>query len=207
MWMQRKFAAGLIAATVGVVGFVATPAMGAVTYEFGGKGSTFDGETSVDVPLTDSATGLSTIMTVDATGGTLNSNAGDLGVDDDLIQGTSEAIGLTFDKTVELVELDLGRVGSDASDGADVTIGTFSQELHTAATISNGSYNGNTNVWTLGTPIEIVPGTALNLTGTQGSSEIDLEAGTFNVTPEPASAALVGLGGLAMLAGRRKRRA
>ncbi len=174
-----------------------------VTYDFTGKAGVFDNETSVDVSVSDGDTGNTTTMTVNAIGGELNSNAGDLGIDDDVepastsdkIDGTDEGITLSFDKDVELVVIDLGSVGSDATEGALLTIDAFDITLHTGVS----GFNGTSDTYTPGSPIAISAGTPIQLTGSAATSSFDLEAITLNVIPEPASLALLGLGGLALI--------
>ena len=194
MWTRIALSAGLIAG-------LSAPALSAVTYDFTGKGGLFDGETSVDVPLTDSVTGLSTTMTVEASGGTLNSNSGDFGVNapgsgdtTDVIED-GEAIDLTFDSDIELNSIDFGGIGSDLADGATLTIGTFTIDLFTNVS----GFNGNTDVYTPATHIAITAGTPINLQVASSTADFDLETIDISVVPEPGSVALLGLGGLLML--------
>ena len=195
-----------------------SPALATVTYSFTDKAGIFDDETSKDIVLSDSGTGLSTTMTVSANVGELNSNSGDFGIDSsianeetDAIDGdaNSEVLSLTFDGTIELVELDMDRIGTTSGDGADVTVGTFSEQLYTDATVSSGSFDAGSDIYTLSSPLEVSAGTAIELTGTSATvgtsgNSFGLENISLNVVPEPASAALLALGSLFMLGGRRR---
>lgn len=161
----------------------------------------FDGETSVDILLTDPITAQSSTLTVAAIGGTLNSNASDFGIGNAFIDGTAEAITLTFDSDIELISVDLGGVGSDIADGANLTIDGFSIDLFTGVP----GFSGTSDVFTPTSPIAVAAGTSIVFTGSTVTSIFDLEAATFTIVPEPASFGLAGLGALAALGGRRRR--
>lgn len=190
--------------------FIRTSTSASLLYDFTGKDAIFDGQTLVPILLSDIGTGLSTTMTVSSVGGELNSNAGDFGVDgtetgetNDFIDGLVEAIHLTFDSDIEINFLDLGGVGSDTTDGADVTFGSFGTvTLHTGIS----DFNGTSDIYTPSTPIFLASGESIQLTGSSSTSDFDLETIDITVIPEPSTfvlVALTGLAGFGML--RRKR--
>lgn len=210
MWEKQWMMGAAMAALAIVVGVTRTNA--SVTYEFGSKASTFDGETSVDVPVTDLDTGVSAIMTAAVAGSAdnaeLNSNTNDFGVQSDAdgdsstydrINGT-EALSLTFDKDVQLVLIDLGNVGGDSSEGVTVTIDTLVIDLWTG----QPDFGGTSDIYAPEDPVEVFAGTPIVFSPSGASSEFDIEELQFTVIPEPASLMLLGLGGLAMITCRRK---
>lgn len=162
-----------------------------ITYDYTGQGAVFDGTNRVQLLLNDSGTAIT--MTVSSSGGDLNSNAGNFGIVDDLIDGTAEILTISFDKAVDFISIDLGGVGADAADGANLTIGTQSAiDLYTGVT----GFSGSTDVYTPGTPVRVNAGDAILLTGSSLTSSFDLEQMTFAAVPEPATLAMFGIGGL-----------
>ncbi|MEM7791973.1 MAG: PEP-CTERM sorting domain-containing protein [Verrucomicrobiota bacterium] len=171
---------------------ITTIAQADVTYDFTGQGGIFDGLTTVDVIVTDIA---STTMTVTAAGGNLESNSGDFGVDgtepgqtNDLIDGLVESITLTFSTVVTFNFIDLGGVGADISDGANITIAGSGLDVFTGVS----GFNGTSDIYTPGSPITLSIGESIVVTGSSSSSVVDLEAINLSIVPEPSSFALIG---------------
>jgi hypothetical protein len=169
-------------------------ASAAITYDFTGKGGTFDGMTMQDVLLSDNVSGQDATMTVTATGGELNSNSGDFGIagsaageTSDWIDGTTEAIELTFDSVVELNFIEFGGIGSDSSDGAELTVASTVFSLFTGAT----NFDGTSDTFTPGSPISIEIGESIFITGTSSTSGFDLENFNVSVVPEPGTFGLL----------------
>lgn len=128
MKQKKKLTLLALAAGLGLAG----SSFGSVIYDFTNKGALFDSKTSVtNILLSDTATGFDTFMTVSSTGGDLNSNSGNFGVGDDQIDGSTESITLTFSTDIEFNFIDLGGVGADTTDGANLAVGAFSIDLFT----------------------------------------------------------------------------
>jgi len=177
----------------------------AISYDFTGNND-FDGETVLTFPLVDTDNGNSTTMTLTAGGGTFNSNAGDFGIDsgtgtNDFIDGTSESITITFATDILFNFIDLGGVGSDSSDGANLTIDATSIDLFTGVS----DFNGTQDIYTPASPISLTAGNAIVLTGSSSTSDFDLEVLNFTVVPEPNTFALLaGFFALASVMYRRR---
>lgn len=176
---------------------LAVSSQAAVTYNFGGQGSTFDGLTSVSVSLVDGPTTFS--MQVDAGGGAFNSNAGGLGIGTDTINGTSESVSISFNTDILFNFINLGAVGPDTSDGASFTIDGMTTNLFTGVT----GFNGSTDVFTPSSPVSLIAGDAIVLTGSSATSIYDLEAINITAVPEPTTAILGVLGSLSLFRRRR----
>ena len=162
-----------------------------ITYDYGGKGALFDGEPSVDVPESDS--GVDFVMTVSGSGGDLNSNSGDFGIGNDLIDGIGETVTLSFNTAIDFVSIDLGGVGSSSLDGARLTVGSHPfVDLYTGV----AQFDGGSDLYTPLSVIRVNEGETITLTGSSASSIFDLERMTFVAVPEPATFVLAGLGGL-----------
>jgi len=160
-----------------------------VTYNYTGQGGVFDGTNWVQVLLNDNGTAVT--MTVSSSGGDMNSNASRFGVDNDYIDGTAEMLTISFDKAVDFISIDLGAVGADISDGANLTIGSRSAiDLYTGVV----GFSGSTDVYTPASPVRLNVGETIILTGSSLTSSSDLEQMTFAAVPEPATFALSGLG-------------
>ena len=178
------------------VGFAAAPAAASLTYDFENKGATFDGQTSVAVPVTDGS--FSATMTVTGTGGNLNSNAGSIGIGDDQIDGTGEAVSMTFNSNIDLISIDMSGVGTNAADGARLTIGATSIDLFTGVS----GFNGTSDTYTPASPIRVASGTSIILTGSTTTSSFGLQTSSFSIVPEPTS---LGLFSLVIAAGLLRR--
>ena len=162
----------------------------------------YDGETTINIPFTDPSNSLDAIATFVATGGTFNSNAGDFGIGDDQIDGTSEVITITFNKDVEFVSIDLGGVGSGSSDGASLTVASTVIDLFTGVS----GFNGSSDVYTPSSPIALSTSGSIQLTGSSATSSFDLQSLTVSVIPEPNTfGALAGLLALGLAITRRRR--
>ena len=184
-----------------LIAWTACSTYAATTYDFTGKGDLFDGHTSVPILLTDGDN--STTMTVTGTGGNLNSNSGDFGIDgseggevNDFIDGTTESVTLSFDQEIEFISIEFGSVGADLSDGVNLTIGGTILDLFTDVT----DFDGTSDAYTPATAIALTKGSSIIITGSAGTSSFDLENIQIGVVPEPATDALLaGITGLAMV--------
>lgn len=166
----------------------------AVIFDFTGQGGTFDNMTSVSVPLVDG--GINFSMTVTGTGGDLNSNASGIGINDANIDGMAESITLSFSIDTELNFLDLGGVGGDVSDGADVTIAGTNFQFFTG----QPDFNGSSDVFTPATPIALTAGQTIVITGASATSVFDIDSISVTAVPEPSSTLLLtSLAGLFVL--------
>ncbi|CAA6692578.1 MULTISPECIES: PEP-CTERM sorting domain-containing protein [unclassified Lentimonas] len=167
----------------------------AVDYSFLSQAATFDGKSSAIVPLTDATSGFSTNMTVSGSGGNLNSNATGIGIGDAIIDGTNESITFTFSTDIDFNFIDLGGVGTEAqaaAEGASLTIGLGSSIiLYTDATSIGGTFDGSSDIYTPTSPIRLLAGRSIVLTGSSATSNIDLDAINFSVVPEPGTYALL----------------
>ena len=189
-----------------LLSLAAGSAHAATTYDFTGKGDVFDGQTSVPIFLTDGSN--STTMTVTGTGGNLNSNSGDFGIDgseidevNDFIDGITESIELSFDQDIELVFIEFGSVGADMTDGVHLTVGGTSVDLFTGVS----GFDGNADLYAPSTSIALSKGSSLIITGSATTSSFDLENIQINVVPEPGTYALLaGLSCLALIGLRRR---
>lgn len=173
-----------------------------LTYDFTGKGSTFDDETAVDVQFTDG--GINFTMTVTAvSGGELNSNSGDFGIDNDSLNGTNEVLELTFSEEIDFLWVELGGVGNKASsdrDWANLTVGSEDAiDLYTGVS----GFNGTSDVYKPTSSIPVDTTESIVLTGSSASSSFDLEKIKIQAVPEPVAASLIGVGGLLTLGLRR----
>lgn len=175
-----------------------------VTFDFFDNAALFDGETSVDVLLSDVIG--DTTMTVTGFGGTLNSNSTSFGVGDSAIDGTGESITLVFTTDIEVTLIDFSTIGSDVSDGALLTIGSLSFELYTDNPAVDPVFSGQTDEFLPQAPIALSAGELITFTGTSATSSYDLDSISLNVVPEPGSFALLaGIAGMALAATRRRR--
>lgn len=157
----------------------------AISYDFTGN-SSFDGKLVLEISLTDPDNSNATTMSLTAGGGTFNSNADDFGIDGDsgtnaFIDGTSESITLTFSTDIFFNFIDLGGIGADATEGANLTIGASSVDLFTG--VSN--FNGTQDIYTPAAPISLTAGDSIILTGSSATSKFDLEVLNVTVIPEP----------------------
>ncbi len=184
----------------------ACSAHAATTYDFTGKGGLFDGQTSVPMLLTDGSN--STTMTVTGTGGSLNSNSGDFGIDgseidevNDFIDGITESIELSFDQNIELVSIEFGSVGADMADGVHLTVGGTIVDLFTGV----ADFDGGSDLYTPSDLLTLSTGSSIIITGSASTSSFDLENIQINVVPEPGTYALLtGLSCLALIGLRRR---
>jgi len=175
-----------------------------VTYTFSGQSSTFDGSTNwVQVPL--NAGGVDFMMTVSSAGGNLKALTDDFGIagvsgTNDQLDGTDEIITLSFSKAINVVSIDLSGIGSESSDGANLTVGN---ESVVSLFTGSPSFNGTFDSYTPEPPIQVDIGDSIVLTGSAVSSIYELESITVSVVPEPAALSMLGLGGLLILFVRR----
>ena len=169
-----------------------------------GTGSILDGETGpvgpVAVPevagLNISVTGISTgggssSPILNATGTSMGINAtGD--ADTDAFEAAfSQSVTFRFDQKVSITALDFTSFSAGESfdfDGVSITNGDLS--------------NGTTDTYDFGSPHIISANTDFTLQATAGT--IGIENITLTVVPEPSTAALLGLGGIALILRRRK---
>jgi len=157
--------------------------------------SDYDGESELLIPLNDSETGDDISIYLTAIGGSFNSNSGDFGIDsgsgtNDVIDGTDEAMIISFSKDIELISVDLGGVGTAAeaeSQGARLTIAGTSYDLYTG----QPDFDGTSDVFTPSSPIAISANGTIVLTGSSETSAFDLESIHFSVVPEPNSAGML----------------
>ncbi len=155
---------------------------GQVTYEFGGKGDIFDNQTQVTVTIPNPDDANSILMNVGAEGGTFNSNAGDFGIGDDLLDGTTEVILISFDRSVDITALDFGGI-TDADDAAHIQANTTPPlDLNLFTGIAD--FQGTQDIYTPSTPIRLEAGQILRINGASLSASFDLESISFNVIPE-----------------------
>lgn len=155
---------------------------GQVTYEFGGKGDIFDNQTQVTVTIPNPDDANSILMNVGAEGGTFNSNAGDFGIGDDLLDGTTEVILISFDRSVDITALDFGGI-TDADDAAHIQANTTPPlDLNLFTGIAD--FQGTQDIYTPSTPIRLEAGQILRINGASLSTSFDLESISFNVIPE-----------------------
>ncbi|MDQ8206530.1 hypothetical protein QEH52_03355 [Coraliomargarita sp. SDUM461003] len=177
--------------TAAAISCFAFSASGSVTFDPTGN-SAYDGLATINESLTDTDNGFNTTITLTAGGGTFNSNSGDFGIDsgtgtNDFIDGTSESITITFSTDILFNFIDLSEVGSDATDGAKLTIGGSSINLFTGVT----GFNGTQDIYTPTSPIALSSGDSIILTGSEATSEFTLEGINITVVPEPGTFALL----------------
>lgn len=152
--------------------------------------------------LSDLDTGVNFVMTVSAVGGNLNSNATGLGVGDSKIN-TGESISIRFSVDTFIEFLDFGEIGTDLTDGMNVTIGSNpSFDLFTG----QPNFAGTPDVWTPAAPFSLSAGDSIVLTTSSVTSIVDVDSLRVTAVPEPSSSILCGFGGLVLLT-RRKRAA
>ncbi len=121
-------------------------------------------------------------------------------MDDDQIDGTTEAITISFDTAIDFVSIDLGGVGSDSTDGANLTVGTETPiDLYTGVS----GFGGTSDIYTPTSAIRVNAGDTIVLTGSEATSSFDLEEMTFTAVPEPATIGMLGIGSLIALLVRR----
>jgi hypothetical protein len=178
--------------TAAALSCFAYSASAAVTFNPTGT-SAFDGESSITVLLSDLDTGFTANITLTAGGGTFNSNVGDFGIDgvsgaNDEIDGTVESITITFSENIEFNFIDLGGVGSEAADGASLTVAGSTISLFSGVS----GFNGTTDIYTAPSPITVLTGSdSIVLTGTSATSIFDMEGINITVVPEPGTYALL----------------
>ena len=176
------------------VGFLcACSGFAELTYDYTDKAGVFDGKITADVDLSDS--GINFTMTVTSSGGNLNSNSEDFGIGDAFIDGQIEIITLSFDTAIDFTSIEFGGVGGSVDDGVRLTVGTNPYiDLYTGVT----GFEGTPDRYTPASVIRLSAGEFITLTGSSATSSFDLDV------PEPATFALVGIGGaLAFLFRRR----
>lgn len=189
--MKKVFVAWIVSCAAGLAG-------AAVTYDYTGQGAVFNGTNQAQVVLNDGGTAVQ--MTVASVGGDLKSLSSEFGIGNTRIDGMAEILTISFDKAVDLVSVDLGNVGTSISAGARLKIGSLPDiDLYTGV----AGFNGNTDVYTPAAPIRLNAGEAVVLKGSSETSSFHLQKMTFAVVPEPAAAALTGLGGLLAVLIRR----
>lgn len=168
----------------------------------------YDGENPLLIPFIDGAN--SATATLVPTGGSFNSNAGDFGINDgteasetsDQIDGTDEIVTITFNKDILFNFIDLGGVGPDADDGVSFTIAGSTTILETDVT----GFNGTTDVYTPTSPISLLTGQSIILTGESTNSSFDIQSLNVTVVPEPGTFALLsGFCGLVFVMLKRRR--
>ena len=145
----------------------------------------YDGENPLNISFTDGVN--SAIATLIPTGGSFNSNAGDFGIGNDQIDGTSEIVTITFDKAIEFNFIDFGGVGGTISDGAKLTIAGVSTDLFTGVT----GFSGSSDTYTPSSPIEIAIGQSIGVTGSSATSSFDIQTINVSIVPEPNTYALI----------------
>jgi hypothetical protein len=145
----------------------------------------YDSENPLNIAFTDGVN--SAIATLIPTGGSFNSNAGDFGIGNDQIDGTSEIVTITFDKAIEFNFIDFGGVGSTISDGAKLTIAGVSTDLFTGVT----GFSGSSDTYTPSSPIEIAIGQSIGVTGSSATSSFDIQTINVSIVPEPNTYALI----------------
>lgn len=145
----------------------------------------YDGENPLNIAFTDGVN--SAIATLIPTGGSFNSNAGDFGIGNDQIDGTSEIVTITFDKAIEFNFIDFGGVGGTISDGAKLTIAGVSTDLFTGVT----GFSGSSDTYTPSSPIEIAIGQSIGVTGSSATSSFDIQTINVSIVPEPNTYALI----------------
>jgi hypothetical protein len=163
------------------------------SYSFLDKGNIYDDETTVQETLG------ALNITATATGGVFNSNKSNFGIVDTRIDATTEIVTLSFSQTVEIVLIDFGAVGSDASSGVKLSTSTtpaLSLDLHTGAT----GFNGGTDIYTPATPIRLNVGESISFTGSGAASSFELHNIQYNIIPEISAQSLTtGAAGLTLV--------
>jgi hypothetical protein len=170
-----------------------------------GTGDNLDGLSSV--PTTINVPEISGLeMTITAilgsdTGAELNSTATSLGINSDNDSDTDafeSALGqgftFRFNQDVSITQLDFTNFES----GETISFA--------GSTIAYGDLsNGTTDVYDFSTPLEISANTGITLLATSGT--IGIEAMTASVVPEPATMAMLAIGGVLSIVIRRVKRA
>lgn len=146
-----------------------------------------------------------TATAVGGTGAFLRANNTGMGVNEtgdgaptQIDQSLSQAISIVFDVDVDILSIDLGSVGG-TTDAARIQSGVFD------LTIFDGEaeWDNSADKWTPLSPLNVPAGTALILsaTGTSGTANARVNAQfiELNIVPEPASLAMLGLGGMALM--------
>jgi hypothetical protein len=182
----------------------------AVLIDFTGQGTTYDDKSNVLITnLLDSDTGISFQMSVVGIGGNLNSNAGDLGIGDDIID-FGEAVRVSFNTDVLINSIDLGGVSASSYNELEPDLdpdrGSVSFNGATADFLYTDKvgFNGTTDVWTLSSPVSLQAGQVIEFTPDNVNADFDLERISVTAVPEPSATILLGMGGLTLLS-RRKR--
>lgn len=194
---MAKFAATVIATMVFTIVCAAQASADVIINDWANSFAGFD-TTSGSGSFTDPGNGASTTMTVTLSAGDGLSWASHLGIDGgtggDIDPG--EAMTFQWDQPIVLKEISLFRGGDDEE--LLVSSAAF------ADFVALGGFSGSLSV-PASTPVLLTGGDGTNggspakykVNGTNGITV------TFAIVPEPASIALVGLGGLALVARRR----
>lgn len=179
---------------------------------------TVDGITEPSGAATDS--GIDLVVT--AVGGNLTDPSGDAGVGvvgSGAGLGNGEFLELSFDAFVLLESITFDDISSPVSltiiddAGIDGLLGTADDVLILATTsISAGatlpaglSFDGPSEVLTFSPKIALAADDVIRIGGTDSNGGPDEFVVSLTVIPEPASLALLGLGGMAMFVPRRRR--
>lgn len=152
--------------------------------------------------LTDLDNGNSVVYTLTPTGGTFGSSGNSLGVGGNALLDGSELIVIEFSAPVSILGLTWQGVSGGEfvnvtpEGGSTFTVGLAGGGFTPDFSMGNSFGNSFRNTNNL-TPIEIGAGETLTIAA--GNGTVGLAGINADVIPEPASLALLGLGGLMML--------